>query len=147
MIALSIGGLTLDLVGVLMLGADLVRVQRKLRDDALDRIAALTEVVEAAGSMESFLKSVSGDFREYYRDEGMFLPSPGTFDADAARQSLEEVKDGINGLSDNLTTVARMMVATVENDEKTAGMSLNVTYVGLGLTVIGFAAQAAGYFW
>lgn len=45
MIALSVSGLVLDLVGVMMLGADLVRVQRKLRSDASDRLSALTEVV------------------------------------------------------------------------------------------------------
>ena len=147
MIVLSVGGLILDLVGVVMLGVDLVRVQRRLRNDASDRIAALTEVVAAAGGLDSFLKSISGDFREYYRDEGLFLPSPGTFDANAARQSLEEIKDGINELADNLTSVARMMVATVESDEKTAGMSLSITYTGLALIVAGFTAQAAGYFW
>lgn len=147
MIVLSVGGLILDLVGVVMLGVDLVRVQRRLRNDASDRIAALTEVVAAAGGLDSFLKSISGDFREYYRDEGLFLPSPGTFDANAARQSLEEIKDGINELADNLTSVARMMVATVESDEKTAGMSLSITYTGLALIVAGFTAQAAGHFW
>ncbi|MEG3166451.1 hypothetical protein U1701_17865 [Sphingomonas sp. PB2P19] len=147
MITLSVGGLVLDLVGVMMLGADLVRVQWKLREDASDRISALTEVMKAAGGMDAFLKSISGDFREYYRDEGAYFPSPGTFDPDAARQSLDEMKDGINGLADNLATVARMMVATVENDEKTAGMSLTVTYTGLGLIIAGFTAQAAGYFW
>lgn len=147
MIALSVGGLILDLVGVTMLGADLVRVQWQLREEASDRISALTEVMKAAGGMDAFLNSVSGDFREYYRDEGAYFPSPGTFDSDAARQSLDEMKDGINGLADNLATVARMMVATVENDEKTAGMSLTFTYAGLVLIVTGFAAQVAAYFW
>lgn len=147
MIALSVGGLVLDLVGVMMLGADLVRVQWKLREDASDRISALTDIMKTTGGMNAFLKSISGDFREYYRDEGAYFPSSGTFDPDAARQSLDEMKDGISGLADNLATVARMMVATVENDEKTAGMSLAVTYTGLGLIAAGFVAQAAGYFW
>ena len=145
MIALSVGGLVLDLVGVMMLGADLVRVQRKLRSDASDRLSALTEVVEGAGGMDSFLKSISGDFREYYRDEGQFLPSAGTFDHDAAERSLDEVKDGINGLADHVGTVARMMAATVESDEQTARLSLRVTYGGLVLIVLGFALQTAGY--
>ena len=146
MIALSVGGLVLDLVGVMMLGADLVRVQWKLREDASDRISTLTEVMKAAGGMDAFLKSISGDFREYYRDDGAYFPSPGTFDPESARQSLGEIKDGINSLADNLGTVVQMMVATVENDERTAGMSLTVTYTGLGLIVVGFTAQAASYF-
>jgi len=32
----------LDLVGVMMLGVDLVRIQKRLRGDAEDRLAALT---------------------------------------------------------------------------------------------------------
>jgi hypothetical protein len=147
MIALSVSGLVLDFVGVMMLGADLVRVQRKLRSDASDRLSALTEVVAGAGGMERFLKSISGDFREYYRDDGQFLPSAGTFDHDAAERSLEEVKDGINGLADHVGTVARMMAATVESDEQTARMSLRVTYGGLVLILLGFTLQAAGYVW
>lgn len=147
MIALSVGGLVLDLVGVMMLGADLVRVQRKLRSDASDRLSALTVVVEGAGGLECFLKSVSGDFREYYREEGQFLPSSGTFDHGAAERSLNDVKDGINGLADHVGTVARMMAATVESDEQTARMSLRVTYGGLVLILLGFALQAVGYFW
>lgn len=147
MIALSVGGLMLDLVGVMMLGADLVRVQRKLRSDALDRLSALTEVVKGAGGMERYLKSISGDFRENYRDEGQFLPSAGTFDHDAAERSLDEVKDGINGLADHVGTVARMMAATVESDEQTARMSLSVTYGGLVFILLGFALQLAGYVW
>lgn len=97
--------------------------------------------------MERFLKTISGDFREYYRDEGQFLPSAGTFDHDTAKRSLDEVKDGINGLADHVGTVARMMAATVESDEQTARMSLRVTYGGLVLILLGFALQAAGYVW
>lgn len=37
-------GLGLDLAGVLMLGIDLVRVQKKLRRDAEERLSALSEV-------------------------------------------------------------------------------------------------------
>lgn len=142
---LSISGLVLDVAGVLMLGFDLVRVQRKLRGDADERLATLNEIAESAGGLDSFLKSISGDWREYDREEGQYIPRYGTFDHQAAASSLDEIKDSINGLADNLQTVATIMVNTVESDRKTASMSLWVTYGGLVFIVVGFALQAAAY--
>ena len=52
MLHLSAIGLILDLVGVLMLGIDLVRVQRKLRRDADDRLASLQEVTAGVGGID-----------------------------------------------------------------------------------------------
>ena len=147
MIALSVTGLVLDLVGVMMLGVDLVRIQKRLRGDAEDRLAALNDVAEGAGGTEAFLKSISGDFREYYRDEGRYLPSAGTFDHQSAERSLDELKDGVNGLADYLGTLAQMLIASVEGDRETAKISLTVTYGGLSLIVLGFILQIAGYIW
>lgn len=145
MIHLSAIGLTLDLVGVLMLGIDLVRVQRKLRRDADDRLASLQDVTEGVGGIDRFLKSVSGDFREYERDEGRYLPRQGTFDSDSAERSFEEMKDGINGLADQVGTFAAMMVTSVEGDQQTASMSLIVSYLGLLFVIIGFGLQIPAY--
>lgn len=135
----------MDLAGVLMLGTDLARVQITLKRDAEERLLHLSEVVEAAGGMDKFLASISGDFREYYRDEGAYFPRHESFDHSSAEQSFGEMKDGINGLADNLGTVAQLMVATVESDKKTASMSLWVTYGGLLLIVAGFALQITAY--
>lgn len=141
----SICGLISDLSGVLMLGFDLVRVQRKLRADAEERLCSLNEVADAAGGLDNFLASISGDWREYERDDGGYFPVAGTFDYSSAKQSLQELKDGINGLADNLGTVATVMVAGVERDRETAGMSLKVTYCGLALIVVGFLLQVPAY--
>ena len=141
---LGMVGLVFDVTGVLMLGFDLVRVQRKLRADAEERLATLNEVTDAAGGLDGFLKSISGDWREYEYDEGAMIPRGG-FDHKSAERSFGEVKDGINSLANNLYTVASMMVATVESDRKAAGMSLWVTYMGLLSIVAGFALQFAGY--
>lgn len=147
MIVLSVAGLALDLIGVMMLGVDLVRIQKRLRSDAEDRLAALNDVAEGAGGTEAFLKGISGDFREYYRDEGRYLPSNGTFDYQFAKQSLDELKDGVNGLADHLGTLARMLIAGVESDRETAKLSLSVSYGGLGLILLGFLLQIASYVW
>ncbi len=142
---LSIAGLALDLAGVLMLGVDLVRVQRRLRQDAADRLNALEDISKSAGGLDAFLKSISGDWREFQRDEGRYVPQSGTFDYDSAKQSFDEMKDGINGLADNLLAIASMMVASVKSDQQTANISLRVSYVGLGLIVVGFCLQIPAY--
>lgn len=145
MIVLSLTGLTLDLAGVMLLGFDLVRIQRNLRRHAEDRLSSLHDVAEAAGGMDSFLKSVSSDFREYYRDEGRYLPSDSTFDHQSAEQSFDEVKGSIADLAGHLGTMAGMLVASVESDRQTAEMSLRYTYIGLMLIVVGFVLQMPGY--
>lgn len=145
MMHLSAIGLILDLVGVLMLGIDLVRVQQKLRRDADDRLASLQDVTDGVGGIDRFLKSVSGDFREYERDEGRYFPRSGTFDPDSAERSFEEMKDSINGLADQVGTLATMMVASVDGDRKTASMSLIVSYLGLLLVIVGFGLQIPAY--
>src|SRR3546814_602634 len=143
---LGIVGLGLDLVGVMMLGVDLVRVQRKLRTDAEERLPALSEVADSAGGIDVFLERISGDWREYQRDEGRYIPRAGTFDHRSAEHSIDELKDGVRGLAENMRVVAEMMVATVENDRKTANMSLLVTYGGLCLIIVGFGLQILSYF-
>ncbi len=142
---ISIAGLVLDFIGVIMLGYDLVRVQRKLKDDAWDRLSTLNEATESAGGVERFLKSIDTDWREYEREDGGYTPQYGTFDYQSAQRSIEELKDGINGLADNLHSVAKMMLAGVENDQATAGLSLKVTYTGLVFILLGFAFQICGY--
>lgn len=71
----------------------------------------------------------------------------GTFDYQSAKQTLDELKDGVNGLADHLGTLARMLIASVASDRETAKLSLNVSYVGLGLIVLGFLLQIASYVW
>jgi len=147
MITLSLTGLVLDLVGVMFLGLDLVRIQKRLRRDAEDRLAALNDIAHGAGGTEAFLKGISGDFREYYRDDGQYLPSTGTFDHQSAERNVSELKDGISALAEHLRTLAQMLTSTVEGDRETAKISLTVTYGGLGLIVMGFILQIAGYVW
>jgi hypothetical protein len=145
MIHLSAIGLILDLVGVLMLGIDLVRVQRKLRLDADDRLSSLQDVTEGVGGIDRFLKSVSADFREFERDEGQYFPRSGTFDFASAERSFEEMKDSINGLADQVGTLAAMLNTSVEGDRKTATMSLIVSYLGLLFVIVGFGLQIPAY--
>jgi hypothetical protein len=60
MIVLSVTGLVLDLVGVMMLGVDLVRIQKRLRGDAEGRLAALNDIAEGAGGPKLSLRASPG---------------------------------------------------------------------------------------
>lgn len=77
MIYLSIAGLALDLAGVMMLGVDLVRVQRRLRGDAEERISRLDEILEEIGGIDSWAETVPSDFREWQWEEGADRHGPG----------------------------------------------------------------------
>jgi hypothetical protein len=57
------------------------------------------------------------------------------------------LKGGLTDLADHLGTLARMLIASVESDRETAKLSLNVSYGGLGLIVVGFLLQIASYVW
>src|SRR3546814_12226135 len=105
----------------MMLGVDLVRVQRKLRTDAEERLSALSEVADSAGGIDVFLERISGDWREYQRDVGRYIPRAGKFDHRSAEHSIDELKDGVRCLADHMRVVAEMMVATVRSEERRVG--------------------------
>ena len=61
MIFLSIAGLAIDLAGVMMLGVDLVRVQRRLRADAENRVTRLDAILESIGGIDGWAETVDSD--------------------------------------------------------------------------------------
>lgn len=143
MTGLTLIGLLLDLVGVVLLGFDLVRIQRKLRRDAEERIATLAGVVEANEGVESWMNELgrSADWREYQRDDGGYWPVGGTFDSSAAQSSFKELGAQVAEIGSSVHRLAHMMSINVLNDQSTAHLSLKFSYIGLALVVIGFALQ------
>jgi hypothetical protein len=143
---LSISGLALDLFGVLLLGFDLVSVQRRLRGDAEDRISRLDSILEEIGGIDGWAKTVPSDFREGQWEEGRTVMMPGTFDPKRARESFEEVLDTVSVVGNHVLTLANMQLAAIDTDRNTANLSLRFSYIGLALIVFGFALQIAAYF-
>jgi hypothetical protein len=144
-IYLTIAGLVLDLAGVMMLGIDLVRVQRRLRGDAANRIAKLDAILEEIGGIDGWAKTVPSDFREWDWDEGRTVMRPGTFDPERARESFEEALETISAVGAHVVTLAKMQVAVIDADRDTAALSLRYSYVGLALIALGFCLQIAAY--
>ena len=145
MVHLSITGLALDLAGVMMLGVDLVRVQRRLRGDAEQRISRLDEILEEIGGIDSWAETVPSDFREWQWEEGRTVMLPGTFDPDRARESFEEALSTISAVGTHVLRLANMQLATVDADRVTANLSLRYSYIGLALIAIGFCLQIIAY--
>lgn len=145
MIYFSIAGLAIDLAGVMMLGVDLVRVQRRLRGDAENRVTRLDEILESIGGVDGWAETVPSDFREWDWDEGRTVGVPGTFDPDRARESFKEALETISAVGTHVVTLAKIQVAAIDADRDTAKLSLRYSYVGLVLIALGFCLQIAAY--
>ncbi|MDX2237993.1 MAG: hypothetical protein NW203_10555 [Hyphomonadaceae bacterium] len=144
---LSVLGLALDLLGVFLLGFDLVRVQSRLRSDAEDRVATLDAILEDIGGIDGWAQTVSSDFRDWHLDEGRAVGIDGTFDARVAGESFREALATIAAVGTNVLMLAKMQLASVEADRATAKLSLRLSYVGLALIFVGFCLQILGYMW
>ena len=144
--ALSVIGLATDLVGVLLMGVDLARIQRKLRSDARERLASLTDVFEGKDKLDEWLAEIarSSDWRETDYDEGRSHYLPGTFDPKAAQESIRALTGEVANLGLDIARLAKLQIVAAEADQKTARYSLAATYAGLGLICIGFVFQIVG---
>lgn len=143
---LGISGLALDLLGVLLLGFDLVRIQRRLRCDAEDRITRLDAILEEIGGIDGWAETVPSDFREWQWEEGRTVMVPGTFDPTRASESFEDALGTIGAVGAHVLTLAKMQIAAVDADRDTAKLSLRYTYIGLALILLGFSLQIGAYF-
>lgn len=141
----SVIGLVFDVSGVMLLGCDLVRVQRRLRGDAEERVSRLDAILEEIGGIDGWAETVPSDFREWSWEEGRTVMLPGTFDPRQARESFREALDTIAGIGTHVLTLARMQAAAIEVDRSTANLSLRYSYGGLGLILIGFGLQLPAY--
>lgn len=142
---LSVLGLILDLSGVLLLGTDLVRVQRRLRSDAEERVFRLDEILEEIGGIDGWSKTVPSDFREWQWEEGRTVMLRGTFDPIRARESFQDALDTISLVGTQVVTLAKIQMASIDADRATASLSLRYSYIGLALILIGFCMQIPAY--
>jgi hypothetical protein len=129
----------------MMLGVDLVRVQRRLRGDAENRVTRLDAILESIGGIDGWADTVPSDFREWDWDEGRTVGVPGTFDSERARESFREALETISAVGIHVVTLAKMQVAAIDADRDTANLSLRYSYVGLVLIALGFCLQITAY--
>lgn len=139
-------GLILDLVGVALLGFDIIRIQTSLRRGATLRLSKLNEVASEYGGIEQWSKWIGEDayWTHWYSDEGRMLPDKDSFDPDAAQKSFSEATEAISSLSQHVHKLGELLLSSTKSDKETAATSLVVTIFGLVLILCGFGFQIYG---
>lgn len=135
----SITGLLLDLVGVLLLGIDLIRIQRSQIRAAKTNERLIKEAFpefQYIGSQETFFETgVSGS-------DG--FDGDGGLDARGLSRTLRAFRDEIEKSVDGVTDTLEYLFASVAEQSKEARKSLIFSYIGLVLIVVGFGLQIIG---
>ena len=143
----SFAGLVLDLLGVSLLGIDLVRLHRQLRRKAADSREAYRELDDLLGGSAPELDRLSGEASTRY---GVPRQSGDTED-EYNTQVLGEVVTEVAGLasvvSGYLEGVVRELSASARREERLSSRSLVFSYVGGGFVMLGFSLQIVGLFY
>ena len=139
-------GLILDLIGVILLGFDILRIQAGLRKAASERLNDLDVIANDYGGVAEWAKSISKSayWTHFYSDEGRMLADKDSFDPDAAQKSFIEVTETISHLSQHVHVLSGLLLSSSVSDKKTAEISLGYTVLGLALIILGFGFQIYG---
>jgi hypothetical protein len=145
-VALVLSGLILDLCGVGLLGFDLVRIQRQLRDSSRKRLEALKEMVEAFGGIESWAGEIRKSSRRIHQHEYWDHHSEDetSENLDRFREASKEHAINSEGLAVWISRLSHYLQDTAMADEYEANYSLKYSVAGLILISLGFASQILG---
>ena len=145
MITLQSTGLFLDLVGVSLLGFDLIRIQSNLKKQAKLRTEKLEEITEEYGGVEIWANDLGADWSVYHdAGEGLYEAGFGEFNAEAAQKSFSEATNAITLVAKRTEAISQLVNASYDEDQKSSNASLVFSYIGLVLIVTGFALQIIG---
>lgn len=139
MVWLSGLGLLFDLVGVVLLGIDLIQVQRAQRTAAARDQKALNE---------AFPNFLTLEFERTYLETG--VSGGGEFDGDGGVDprgldvTLRAFRSEIDKSADGVVNIIEYLFASVGEKANETQRSLQFSYAGLALIVVGFALQLAG---
>ncbi|MEM5519584.1 hypothetical protein [Sulfitobacter sp. AS59] len=134
---LAVIGLSLDLVGVVVLGFDVLSLQKAARDSAESNRKSIEFHREGLALGVGWLEWRTGSV-----SEGLF-ESDGGIDADAAQNDFKALTDFARDLDDRVSTLVELIDETTITQESAASRSLKLTGFGLVLIVIGFGLQIA----
>ena len=147
MVVLSISGLVLDLVGVMLLGFDLLRIQRQIQTEARDRAKILSKMTDDYGGVGAWLGWIKEEaiWSEVEYNEGRGFIIPGTFDTDKAETSFKEVITAIDAVRERVEEICKIVAEDADINELSSKKSLRYSYVGLAAIFLGFSLQVAAY--
>ncbi len=139
----AVVGLTCDLIGVCILGIDLLRVQRGLRNSSSKSRKAIHQLDDEYGGVNSWVVEISkkSDWREHDDMEGLSYPINQTFDPYAAQDAFKEAMDAVSAINQRLDEFALLVRAQVADGEELASMSFGYSCFGLALIIAGFLLQ------
>ena len=145
---LSIGGLSLDLVGVLLLGLDLIKVQRKIS----------AEAEEAEGTLESFLADY-GDLPEALSDlqkntrriqlheySDYHAEDETSYNIDVQVERMKELAGIVKETTRWTSLLVEFQREQTQNERGMVASSVKFSVIGLLLIVIGFGMQIVAQF-
>lgn len=141
MILLAPLGLALDMLGVALLGVDLLRVQRHLRKSAQKNGQLLDEAFPEFRD----LSSVQTDMKTGISGGGEF-DWDGGVDADGLEKTLNAFRRELAMSQAGTTDAIGFLFSQNRVQHREANRSLFFTYLGLPLIVLGFAMQIAAFF-
>ena len=136
-------GLILDVIGVLLLGFDLVRVQKSLRTQARNDLARFKAMVEDYGGAESWLEEIAKNSR--WIDESAYsekhTEDEVSYNARHAIDQLGELAQSVSGLAEAITKIILFQKEQAEANSRIANASILYSILGLALIFVGFLMQ------
>lgn len=139
-------GLVLDLVGVLALGYDVVRIQRSLLASARANRRAYEKLDADFGATPDWLSDLKKSltwvpghaFQEHHAQDEV------SYNAERIGEISRDIADAASGLAEYVAALAETLRQRAHEDADLAGLSLRISGAGLALIVIGFLLQAHG---
>lgn len=136
-------GLLLDVIGVLLLGFDLIRVQRGLRAQARRDLEHFDGLANDYGGTESWIEEIerSAKWISSHQYEDRHAEDEVSFNARRSVEQLNELSQCIAGVAEHLGKVVELQRGFAEGNRVTANASLYYSFVGLILIFVGFSLQ------
>jgi hypothetical protein len=136
-------GLISDVIGVLLLGFDLVRVQKSLRTQARNDLARFEKMVEDYGGTESWVEDISKNTR--WVNERQYMAHHAedevSFNARHTTERLAELAQSVTALAQPVTKIILFQKDQADANNRIANASIRYSIFGLVLIFIGFSMQ------
>jgi hypothetical protein len=139
----SAAGLTVDLIGVFILGYDLLRLQRSLRSEAQERFCEIKELYDGYVPAQERADKIKMSARRLTSRNTRDLIASGD---NALGDGLSEVAEALDFIAVRIASLAKLERRRSESDQRSAMVSFRLSGVGLVMILVGFFMQLVGIF-
>jgi hypothetical protein len=143
----SISGLVTDFVGVCALGVDLIRLQRTVRQTATENLSKYKELEEQLGGIPSWIEDLEKSVKKWIPESAYsdhHAEDEVSYNARHLQSTMADLANASAGLGTYVAALAETASARAADDAKVSKLSLLVSFVGLGLILLGFIMQTVG---